>query len=466
MRLRYHGGTLVLDDVATDTVLPSPFRWIKDKPRCPAHHYAALLPWLQSQRVRDTAPRWRALDLHLVDDRTPHRYQSEALAAWLAADGRGSVILPTGAGKTFLAVRAIAHLDRSTLIVVPTIDLLHQWYAVLSAAFPKTQIGVWYGGEKDLHEITVTTYHSAAGYIGDFGDRFKLLIFDEAHHLPAPTWHEIALMSLAPHRLGLTATPPIASDSSAGLSPLPIGEDDGRIALDDLIGPVVYAKHVDDLSGRELAEYRTIRIRVDLTAEERVAYDEAYAQYTGYARDNHLRESHGAGWWGEYTRRSAYDADARVAKVAERRLRRIVATAQNKLRVLDDLIKEHASEQILIFTEQNELVYEISRRHLIPAVTHQSTAKERKEILELFRAGVYGAIVTSRVLNEGVDVPEAKIAVILGGSSNAREYIQRLGRILRKRANKTALLYEVIARDTVEVGISQRRRRGVMYRTD
>lgn len=458
MRLRYHGGTLVLEGAGEEAALPSPFQWIKGKPRCPACHYGDLLPWLQSRSVRNGAPRWKQLNLDLADAREPHRFQSEALAAWLAADGRGSVVLPTGAGKTFLAVRAIAHIDRSALIVVPTIDLLHQWYTVLSSAFPQSPIGVWYGGEKDLQEITVTTYHSAALGIGDFGDRFKLLIFDEAHHLPAPTWHEIALMALAPHRLGLTATYPTPNQHSLRLR----GEMEGG-TLDQLIGPLVYTKSVDDLSGRELADYRTVRIRVDLTAEERAVYDEAYAEYIGYARDNALRESHGPGWWGEYTRRSAFDADARSAKVAERRLRRIVATARAKLRILDDLLKEHAAEQMLIFTEQNELVYEISRRYLIPAITHQSKAKERKEILERFRAGQYRAIVTSRVLNEGVDVPEAKIAIILGGSSNAREYIQRLGRILRKRVNKTALLYEVIARDTVEVGVSQRRRRSVKY---
>jgi superfamily II DNA or RNA helicase len=470
MRLRYHGGTLVLEGASEEAVLPAPFQWIKGKPRCPACHYAELQPWLQGPSVRDGAPRWKRLNLYLADPREPHRFQSEALATWLAADGRGSVVLPTGAGKTFLAVRAIAHIDRSTLIVVPTIDLLHQWYAVLSSAFPQTPIGVWYGGEKDLQEITVTTYHSAAMSIGDFGDRFKLLVFDEAHHLPGPTWHEIALMALAPHRLGLTATYPTPSQPSLrmrgemeGGMLRTQGEERGVPSLDVLIGPLVYAKTVDDLSGRELADYRTVHIQVDLTAEERVLYDEAYAEYTGYAEENALRESYGAGWWREYTRRSAFNTDARSAKVAERRLRRIVATARAKLHILDGLLKEHAAEQMLIFTEQNELVYEISRRHLIPAITHQSKAKERKEILERFRAGDYRAIVTSRVLNEGVDVPEAKIAVILGGSSNAREYIQRLGRILRKRANKTALLYEVIARDTLEVAVSQRRRRGVVY---
>ncbi len=454
--LRFAGGTLVLEDVAHSLTLPAPFQWIKEKPRCPACHYADLGPWLHTNAIRDGVPRWKTLHLDLADPREPHAFQSEALAAWLTANGRGSVVLPTGAGKTFLAVRAIAHIDRSALIVVPTIDLLHQWYGVLCAAFPGQEIGVWYGGEKLLHPITVTTYHSAHLSIGEFGDQFKLLIFDEAHHLPAPSWHEIALMSAAPHRLGLTATYPERA------APL-FGDDANAPNLDALIGPLVYTKAIDDLSGRELADYRTVRIRVDLTSDERAEYDTAYAEYTGYARDNALRESHGPGWWGEYTRRSAYDPAAREAKVAERRLRRIIATAQQKLTVLADLLREHAHDYVLIFTEQNELVYEISRRHLIPAITHQTGAKERRDILEKFRAGTYRAVVTSRVLNEGVDVPEAKVAIILGGSAGAREYIQRLGRILRKRANKTALLYEVIARDTVEVGVSQRRRRGLRY---
>jgi len=455
-RLRFHGGTLVLEgaDAEAGSALPPPFQIVKGKPRCPAVHYAALLPWLREHNVHDTVPRWQTLNLRLADPRQPHPYQVEALDAWLKADARGSVVLPTGAGKTLVAIHAIARLARSTLVVVPTIDLLHQWYACLSAAFPETEIGVFYGLEKELRDLTVTTYHSASAYIGEFGDAFKLLIFDEAHHLPAPAWHEIALMSVAPQRLGLTATYPQAfGPLFASLRP----------SLDELIGPLVYVKTVDDLSGKELAEYRTVRMWVDLTPEERRAYDAAYGEYAGYTRETGLRESHGPGWWGEYTRRSAFDADARRAKVAERRLRRLIANAQNKLRALDDLLKQHAAERMLIFTEHNELVYHISRRHLIPAITHQTTARERQALLEGFKAGRYRVLVTSRVLNEGVDVPEAKVAVILGGSASAQEYIQRLGRILRKRDNQTALLYEVVARGTVETGIAQRRRRKLKY---
>jgi superfamily II DNA or RNA helicase len=459
--LRFHGGTLVLEGTPPEAAIFAPFRWVKGKPRCTANHYASLRPWLKAHGIRDTVPHWNHLNLELNDSREPHDYQREALSAWLAHDGRGSVVLPTGAGKTLLAIHAIARLACSTLIIVPTIDLLHQWYAALSAAFPAMEIGVFYGLEKELRDVTVSTYPSAWSHMGEFGNAFKLVIFDEVHHLPAPSWQEMALMSIAPHRLGLTATYPKPIETAGPLF-ASIQAPEGR-SLEDLIGPLVYAKNVDDLSGNQLAEYRTIRIRVDLTPEERAAYDAAYATYTGFVKASGLRESHGPGWWGEYTRRSAFDAGARQAKVAERKLRRLVAHAQNKLRALDDLLKEHAQEQILIFTETTDLVYTLARRHLLPAITHHTKAAERKAILDGFRTGQFKALLTSRALNEGVDVPEAKVAIILGGSASAQEYAQRLGRILRKRANKTALLYEVLARHTVEEGISQRRRKKATY---
>jgi superfamily II DNA or RNA helicase len=377
------------------------------------------------------------------DGRSPHDYQTESLQAWQTAERWGSIILPTGAGKTFVALQAIAQAGASTLVVVPTIDLLHQWYACLESAF-KRPIGVWYGLEKTAEAITVTTYPSAWSHAETLGNQFKLLIFDEIHHLPAPNWHEFALMSAAPWRLGLTATYP--------------QRDDRTDLLESLVGPIVYEKRIEELTGKQLAEYRTERIRIDLTDEERAEYDAHYDSYTGYVRETRLRESHGGGWWHELTRRSAYEQGARRAKVAELRLKEIVHQARGKLVVLDQLLREHVDRPMLIFTAHNRFAYEIARRHLIPTITHQTKAAERKAILDGFRGGQYRAIVTSKVLNEGVDVPEAKIAVVLGGSATAREYVQRLGRILRKKGNTAAILYEVIARKTVDEGMAQRRR--------
>lgn len=453
------GGTIVLDQVAQTTAPPDGFQWHNAKWRCPAVYYRTIRPWLYEHNIRNNIPRWRELALTLNDNRDPHPYQAEALRAWQEAGRWGSVVLPTGAGKTFLALQAITACNVSTLVVVPTLDLLHQWYALLENAFGGP-IGVWYGQEKRLEPITVTTYPSAWAQAELLGNQFKLLVFDEIHHLPAPSWHEIALMCAAPYRLGLTATYPDTPE----LAPKPPSPYPNQFSispaalLDELVGPVVYRKQIDDLTGQQLAEYRTERIRIDLTPEERAAYDAAYAAYTGYVREARLRESHGPYWWDEFTRRSAYEVEARRAKVAEMKLKEIVHQAQGKLDILDRLMREHRHRQMLIFTAQNRFAYRIARRYLVPVITHQTKAAERKAILDEFRAGTYEVIVTSKVLNEGVDVPEAKVAVVLGGSASAREYIQRLGRVLRKKGNAQATLFEVIARKTVDERIARQRR--------
>jgi superfamily II DNA or RNA helicase len=442
----YQGGTLVLKDPDPALTPPAPFQWIKGHWRCEGVHYGALTDWFRQQGIRDTVPRWQHLDLALRDTRQPHAYQDAALAAWEAAGGRGSIVLPTGAGKTFVAIHAIHRTNRSAVVVAPTIDLLHQWYARLVNAF-ETAVGVYYGAEKTLHPLTVTTYHSAGDLIAEHGNTFKLIIFDEVHHLPAPSWGETALMSPSPFRLGLTATYPDEHEQT-----------DGRWNLDDLIGPIVYTERIDDLVGAQLAEYRTERIRIDLTPDERALYDADFAIYSGFFRSRQLQRTHGAGWLMELMRLSAFDTEARRALLARQRMIDLLAGAEGKLKVLDNLLREYFHEQTLVFTETNAAAYAIACRHLIPVITHETKAAERKHILDAFQSGDYRAIVTSRVLNEGVDVPEAKIAVVLGGTASAREYIQRLGRVLRKIGNRQAALFEVIARDTVEASKSQRRR--------
>lgn len=443
----FQGGTLVLNGLDEDAKVPSPFQWIKAHWRCEAYHYPRLMAWLRDHRIKDTVPRWEKLTLQLHDHRSPHTYQKEAIAAWQAAGQCGSIVLPTGAGKTFVAIHIIHVVSQSTVIVAPTIDLLHQWYARLRSAF-QTEIGVYYGGEKLMKPVTVTTYHSAGDLIADYGHHFKLLIFDEVHHLPAPNWGETALMSPAPLRLGLTATYPEEHEQTQG-----------RWRVDDLIGSIVYSVPIDDLAGDQLADYRTERLRIDLTAEERQRYDTDFAMYAAFFRSRQLQRTHGAGWLMELMRLSSFDREARRAFLARQRILRLLASASGKLQLLDRLLQEYSHEQILVFTENNAVAYQISRRHLIPVITHETKAEERRFILEAYQAGQYRAIVTSRVLNEGVDVPEAKVAIVLGGTASSREYIQRLGRVLRKAGNRQAVLYDVIARDTLEESKSQRRRR-------
>ncbi|MBO0791360.1 MAG: DEAD/DEAH box helicase [Ktedonobacteraceae bacterium] len=445
----FQGGTLVLQGVGaqTDLDLPTPFIFIKEKWRCEAYHFQELVPWLRANGIRSSVPRWQRLSLSLHDRREAHTYQLEALTAWEQAGRRGSVVMPTGSGKTFLAVRAIQRAHTSTLVIVPTIDILHQWYYRLTQAF-QIEVGVYYSGEKLVQPITVTTYSSAGDLIAEQGNTFKLLIADEVHHLPAKTWGEAALMAPAPYRLGLTATYPEEHEQT-----------NGRWRVDELIGPLAYSLGIEQLVGHQLAEYRTQRIRVSLTAEERVAYNAAHAIYTTFLRQRQLRRSHGPGWLLELMRLSAFDPEARRALLARQELLRLLGSCQEKFSVLDNLLREFADERILIFTESNEVAYRISYEYLVPCITHETGAAERKQILDGFQSGTYHVITTSKVLNEGVDIPEAKVAIVLGGGAGNREYVQRLGRILRKKEQLQATLIEVLARDTIEEGKVQRRHR-------
>ena len=148
--------------------------------------------------------------------------------------------------------------------------------------------------------------------------------------------------------------------------------------------------------------------------------------------------------------------------LAHREAKEIALGTDGKLRILIDLLTQHFPERILIFTNDNATVYRISQDLLIPAITHQTPVKERHDILTCFREGKYKALVASHVLNEGVDVPDARIAIILSGTGSEREYTQRLGRVLRRGTtlNKQAILYEVVAQDTTEESTSMRRRGG------
>ena len=128
-----------------------------------------------------------------------------------------------------------------------------------------------------------------------------------------------------------------------------------------------------------------------------------------------------------------------------------------------DLLARHSAERTLLFTQDNATCYEVSRRFLVPAITHQTKVKERSAILDAFNRGALSAVVTSKVLNEGVNVPEANVAIVLSGSGSVREHVQRLGRILRRSENKTAILYELVALGTSEQRVSDKRREHVAY---
>lgn len=419
-----------------------------EKFRIPARQYRQFIEAMRREgtEIHDAARAFRELELKLAAIQKPFLHQEEALKTWKNAGRQGVVVLPTGAGKTYMAQLAMQETPRSTLIVVPTLDLMHQWYANLTAAFPGADLGILGGGSKDDSQLLVATYDSAAIHAERIGNRYALLIFDECHHLPSDFVRTIADYSLAPYRLGLTATPE---------------RSDGRHEdLRQLIGPIVYRKSPEQLAGNALSDHEIRQIKVSLSAKERSDYDACIRQRNAFLQKQNIFLGSLQGWQ-SFVVASARSSEGRAAMLAHRHARKLAFATEAKVRVLHELLAKHKDDRILIFTDDNATVYQVSQSLLIPAITHQSKVKERHSILTKFREGSYPRIVTSRVLNEGVDVPEANIAVVLSGTGSTREHVQRLGRILRRAEGKLAILYEVIAENTAEEHVSQRRRQKI-----
>ncbi|WP_236023187.1 DEAD/DEAH box helicase [Dictyobacter formicarum] len=371
-------------------------------------------------------------------------YQQDALKAWLAQQ-RGVVVLPTGAGKTFVAAMAIHATGLWTLAVVPTIDLLQQWRAALAAALslPAKEIGMFGGGEKELKPITIITYDSAALYPRELR-QFGLLIFDECHHLPAPTYRLIAESAFTPLRLGLSATPERS--------------DMAHVELEELIGPEVYRRSPAELTeGRFLAQYQEKVIDIALAAEDQERYAEQRRLYRSFLQRRRIVIRNPEDFQQKIIYMSARDPEAREAMLAWREARNIAMNAPAKYTEIERLLHEHSSDQVILFSEYNYVVDEISRRFCIPSITYKTPTEERRLILERFRSGEYTKLATGRVLNEGVDVPDCRVAIIVSGNSTKREYIQRLGRILRPKVGQ-ALLYELVTGGTTEEQMAKRRR--------
>lgn len=420
--------------------------------RAPAHRYRGIVSHLHHHRVPfvDRARAYDRLDLALSGPLEPFPHQREALAAWRGAGGVGVVELPTGAGKTILAVLAIVHTGRPTLVVVPTIDLMLQWQQVLHH-WLRRPIGLLGGGHSDAREITVTTYDSAAAQTEFHGNRFGLLVCDECHHLPAPAYRFIAQGSLAPFRLGLTAT----FERPDGLHDVAA----------ELLGPVCYRAAIDELEGDYLAPYEVKTIVVALSDDEQARYDEARALYIDFLRGSGVALDRPGGW-AQFIAVCHRSEEGRLAFAAYREQKRIAFTAEAKIEALWRILLRHRRDRILVFTEDNDTVHRLSRLFLLPVITHQTPPKERVRLLADFAAGALPVLLTSKVLNEGVDVPDANVGVVLSGSGTVREHVQRLGRILRKKEGKRAILYELCTDVAAERGVSERRRQHRAYQKE
>ena len=436
--LTYEGGTVLSSEEVPNSIYDPRVRMYRAK----GVFYRKIKGYLIDKEYDDRCLELSELPELKLEHPPLRSYQKEAIEAWIQ-EKWGTVVLPTGAGKTLVALKIIELMNVPTLIVTPTLELVSQWERNIKDGFGY-EPGIYTGEVKDVRGITITTYASAYLSTEYLGNKFLLVVFDEVHHLPSPSYSQIGEYLLAPYRLGLTAT---------------FEREDGlhKIAP-ELVGNVVYRADLKELSGKHLAPFEIKRIYVDLDSDEMEEYKKHWKTYTDFLKKEKIR---GEDMLEKLIRMSGRSKEAREALLARIYARRIAFGSRAKYRVLGDLLLLHRGEKIIIFTEENEQVYEISKRFLVPFITHETKKKEREHVLDSFRKGDYTVIATSKVLNEGVDVPDASVGIVLGGSGSKREYVQRLGRILRKSSkDKRAILYEIISR-TVEIGTARRRRKGV-----
>jgi superfamily II DNA or RNA helicase len=438
--LRYKSGLLILADGT-----PEENKYFDLDSRtgsyvAPAYMYSRVLKLIKG--LKDNVfPLKETLEISHKEILRP--YQKEAVRRWVENEYNGIIVLPTAAGKTHIGIDAISKLRTSTLVVAPTIELIMQWRSILSKTFG-VEIGQIGGGEKEIRPITVCTYDSAYLMAESLGNRFRFLLVDEVHHLASEQFIQIARIFASPFRMGLTATLERADKLHENLA--------------EVMGGKVMEMGYEELSDY-LANYSIVRIPVDLTPEEETEYQDNRTLFLNYLR-KHRMAMRGP-WDFERFILSSWNPEGREALLAWRRSREIAFSARAKVDYVRYVLSRHPGEKTLIFSEDTETAYMMSREFLIPAITYLTPARERKRYLDLFRSGEILALAASRVLDEGVDVPDASVAIVLSGSGSVRQFRQRLGRILRPSAGKKSVLYEILAAGTSEYGTSRRRRHGV-----
>jgi superfamily II DNA or RNA helicase len=437
---------LILEVAGAAAPAPSGFLW-DERSRCfraPALRYRDIEKESVEDRLRPalaqpTGP-WSAPPLR--------EYQADAVAAFRAFDRRGVVVLPTGSGKTRVALAVLGELGATALVLCPTRALLWGWKRELERWYGGV-IGVVGDGESSVQGVTLMTFESAYRHMDRLGGRFAVVVVDEVHHFSGGLRTEALEMCPAPSRLGLTATPPARGTSAYE-----------RMA--DLVGPVVCEVAMEELSGRHLAELEVVRLHLRLSPEERVAYERDFRPFASlraaFVRANPTADYQAC------LRAIATTEEGRRAIAGYRRAVAIASYPTEKARLVAELLARHRADRTLVFTATAADAYRVSTDNLVPAITAEIDRREREDVLARFRTGIVRAIVSPRVLNEGIDVPDARVAIVAGGALGAREHRQRIGRVLRPGPGKRAVVYELISEGTVDDSRARARALGAARR--
>lgn len=356
-------------------------------------------------------------EIDLVQNGWKIRPYQELAAEGFWHGGSGVVVLPCGAGKTIVGAAAMAHAKATTLILVTNTVAARQWREelLLRTTLNEDEIGEYSGSKKEIRPVTIATYqvmtkkkNGVYSHLDLFDTHdWGLIIYDEVHLLPAPIFRFTAdIQSL--RRLGLTATL--------------VREDGLEGEVFSLIGPKRYDVPWKEIEAQGyIAPAECIEVRVTLTEQERLAYATAEPE-------NKYRHC---------------------------------ATTVTKRKIVEELVKQHADDQVLVIGQYIDQLDELQEVLNVPIIKGDTPIKEREHLFGLFRQGKIKCLVVSKVANFSIDLPEASVAIQVSGAFGSRqEEAQRLGRILRPKADgRTARFYSVVSRDTIDQDFAQNRQR-------
>jgi DNA excision repair protein ERCC-3 len=346
-------------------------------------------------------------------------YQRDAVGVFVNYErtgGSGVVVLPCGAGKTLVGMGVMEQVAEHTLILVTNVTAARQWKRELldKTDVSEEDIGEYSGEHKQVKPITVATYQiltykrdkrAAFQHLPALsGPSWGLVIYDEVHLLPAPVFRFSAEVQ-GRRRLGLTAT---------------LVREDGRERdVFSLIGPRVYDIPWKILEKQGwIAGVSCAEVRVELGEEDK----------SSYFLEN---------------RRERF---------------RLASLNPRKVRVVEQLLRQHDEDHVLVIGQYISQLEELSERFNIPLITGKTDNKTREQLYDRFRNGSIRKLVVSKVANFAVDLPDASVAVQVSGTFGSRqEEAQRLGRILRPKGDKTARFYTLVTRDTIEMDYAEKR---------
>jgi len=354
--------------------------------------------------VQDIRDLDHGADLEISLQLELREYQREWVGHFLER-GSGVFVGPSGSGKTVAAMGAIEAIGGETLVLVPSRELATQWRSELidNTTIIPNQIGEYHGGQKEIRPITIATYHTAGmdRHRELFDERqWGLIVYDEVHHIPASIYRQSANLQ-AKHRLGLSATP--------------VREDDKQKEIFTLIGPPI-GSDWKAIFGKDYVQEPDVEIR-----------------YVPWHSDQ---------------QRSQYQQAEGHQKL------QLASQNSAKLDQIQKILQNHADEKTLIFVEWIEQGDAYEEKLGYTFVSGETSHGRRDELFEQFRQGVRETLIISRIGDEGIDLPDAEVAIVASGlGGSRRQGAQRAGRTMRPAGESK--MYMLATRSTTEEDFAQ-----------